>query len=125
MRMIRAFCAGRSARSRIEIGKLFLIFFFALMSGYGVAERNSGEKRENSERTIINCFFEIRPGFGFRHHRLCRFLNGCVINFLAVSWFVFWIVKASNKLKRNPPPSPAATPEDVLLLREIRDSLKK
>jgi large conductance mechanosensitive channel len=52
-------------------------------------------------------------------------LINAVINFLAVSWFVFWIVKASNKLKRNPPPSPAATPEDVLLLREIRDSLKK
>jgi large conductance mechanosensitive channel len=53
-------------------------------------------------------------------------LINAVINFLAVSWFVFWIVKVSNKLKRNPPPPPpAATPEDILLLREIRDTLKK
>ncbi len=55
-------------------------------------------------------------------------LINAIINFLAVSWFVFWVVKMSNKLKREvpqPPPAPAATPEDILLLREIRDSLKK
>lgn len=48
-----------------------------------------------------------------------------IINFLAVSWFVFWIVKLSNKLKKAPPPAPAVTPEDIVLLREIRDALKK
>ena len=52
-------------------------------------------------------------------------LINAVINFLAVSWFVFWIVKLSNKLKKEPPPAPAVTPEDIVLLREIRDSLKK
>ena len=36
------------------------------------------------------------------------------------------MVKQINKLKKNEPAPPApATPEDVLLLREIRDSLKK
>jgi large conductance mechanosensitive channel len=31
-----------------------------------------------------------------------------------------------NSLKQaEPPPPPAATPEDIVLLREIRDSLKK
>lgn len=52
-------------------------------------------------------------------------LINATINFLAVSWFVFWIVKLSNKLKSAPPETPAAIPEDVLLLREIRDALKK
>lgn len=55
-------------------------------------------------------------------------LINAVINFLAVSWFVFWIVKGTNKLKKGKeeaPAEPAPTPEDVLLLREIRDSLKK
>lgn len=52
-------------------------------------------------------------------------LINAVINFLAVSWFVFWIVKLSNKLKSQAPATPAATPEDILLLREIRDALKK
>ena len=49
-----------------------------------------------------------------------------VINFLAVSMFVFWVVKGTNKLKRPAPDAPPApTPEDITLLREIRDSLKK
>ena len=51
-----------------------------------------------------------------------------VINFLAVSMFVFWVVKGTNKLKKKdeaPSDAPAPTPEDIVLLREIRDSLKK
>lgn len=53
-------------------------------------------------------------------------LINAVINFLAVSWFVFWIVKGTNKLKKPAADAPApATPEDIALLREIRDSLKK
>jgi large conductance mechanosensitive channel len=36
------------------------------------------------------------------------------------------MVKQINRLKREAPPSaPAAPPEDIVLLREIRDSLKK
>ena len=37
---------------------------------------------------------------------------------------VFIMVKQINRLRREAP-KPAATPEDVLLLREIRDSLRK
>lgn len=50
-----------------------------------------------------------------------NFVNN-IINFLIVSFVVFLLVKQVNKLKKTPPP--AATPEDILLLREIRDSLK-
>ncbi len=35
------------------------------------------------------------------------------------------MVKQMNRLKREAPPPPAPTPEDVLLLREIRDALKR
>jgi large conductance mechanosensitive channel len=38
------------------------------------------------------------------------------------------MVKQINRLKREAPPAPAepaATPEDIQLLREIRDSLKR
>ncbi len=55
-------------------------------------------------------------------------LINAVINFLAVSWFVFWVVKGTNKLKKKEeasPAEPASTPEEIVLLREIRDSLKK
>jgi len=51
-----------------------------------------------------------------------------LINFIILAWIIFLMVKAMNKLKREEPAAPAApppTPEDVLLLREIRDSLKK
>ncbi|HMN68251.1 MAG TPA: large-conductance mechanosensitive channel protein MscL [Bdellovibrionales bacterium] len=46
------------------------------------------------------------------------------VNFLIIAWALFWVIKVMNRFKSAPPP-PAATPEDVLLLREIRDSLRK
>jgi len=48
------------------------------------------------------------------------------LNFAILAFIIFLMVKQINKLKKNEPAPPApATPEDVLLLREIRDSLKK
>jgi large conductance mechanosensitive channel len=48
-----------------------------------------------------------------------------VINFLILAWIIFLMIKAMNKARTAAEPPPAATPEDVLLLREIRDNLKK
>ena len=49
-----------------------------------------------------------------------------LINFLILAVIVFIIVKQLNRMKKEAPPAaPAATPEDVVLLREIRDSLKR
>lgn len=48
------------------------------------------------------------------------------VNFAILAFIIFMIVKQMNRLKAaEPAPAPAATPEDVLLLREIRDNLKK
>lgn len=47
------------------------------------------------------------------------------INFLLVAWAIFMMIKVMNRWKSEPPPKPAVTPEDIMLLREIRDSLKK
>lgn len=50
------------------------------------------------------------------------------LNFLILAFIIFMMVKQINRLKRTEAPAPAAPatpPEDVLLLREIRDSLKK
>jgi large conductance mechanosensitive channel len=48
------------------------------------------------------------------------------INFLILAFIIFMMVKQINRIKSDvPPEAPPATAEDVLLLREIRDSLKK
>ena len=54
------------------------------------------------------------------------FINN-VISFVIVAWAVFLLVKLMNRWDREPAPSPAAPaepPEDVKLLREIRDALR-
>jgi large conductance mechanosensitive channel len=52
------------------------------------------------------------------------FLNTAV-DFLILAWIVFMMVKAIHRIKGEAPPSPAGPTEEVLLLREIRDALKK
>jgi large conductance mechanosensitive channel len=47
------------------------------------------------------------------------------INFLILAFVIFIMVKQINRLKNEAPAAPAAPPEDVVLLRQIRDSLKK
>ncbi|MEO8157464.1 MAG: large conductance mechanosensitive channel protein MscL [Betaproteobacteria bacterium] len=51
-----------------------------------------------------------------------------LIYFLILALIIFVMIKQVNRLKQENPPAPAVpppTPEDVLLLRQIRDSLKK
>ncbi len=51
------------------------------------------------------------------------------LNFVILAFIIFVMVKQMNRLKKEAPPAapaaPAAPPEDIVLLREIRDSLKK
>ena len=44
---------------------------------------------------------------------------------MIIAFAIFLVLKAINRMSRKAPPAPAATAEDVLLLREIRDSLQK
>lgn len=50
------------------------------------------------------------------------------VNFVILAFIIFVMIKQINRLKREtPPPAPApeVTPEEVLLLREIRDQLRR
>ena len=48
------------------------------------------------------------------------------INFIILAVIIFIMIKQINNMKKAAPPAPApATPEDVVLLRQIRDSLAK
>ena len=62
------------------------------------------------------------PVFAYGH-----FLT-VTLNFVILAFIIFMMVKQINRLKRSQvepvPPASAAVPEDVVLLREIRDSLK-
>ncbi len=51
------------------------------------------------------------------------------VNFVILAFIIFMMVKQINRLKRDepaaPPAAPAAPPEDIVLLRQIRDSLQQ
>lgn len=51
----------------------------------------------------------------------------CIVNFLLVALVIFMVVKAINRFHKKAPQeeAPAAEPEDVALLKEIRDLLKR
>jgi large conductance mechanosensitive channel len=56
-----------------------------------------------------------------------EFINA-VIQFVIVAFAIFMVVKGINKLHRKPedaPAAPAEPSEEILLLRDIRDSLRK
>jgi large conductance mechanosensitive channel len=52
-----------------------------------------------------------------------------IVNFLIIAWVLFLVVKAMNQMKKaEPAPAPAAPPEpsdEVKLLTQIRDALKR
>jgi len=52
------------------------------------------------------------------------FINA-IISFLIVAFALFMLIRQINRLVTPKAAEPAVTPEDILLLREIRDSLKK
>jgi large conductance mechanosensitive channel len=55
------------------------------------------------------------------------FIN-TVITFVIVAFAVFMLIRAMNRVKRaeaQKPAEPAPTPEDIVLLREIRDALRR
>ena len=48
------------------------------------------------------------------------------INFIILAVIIFMMIKQVNRMKKEAPAAPPAPPaEDVVLLREIRDSLRK
>ena len=49
------------------------------------------------------------------------------INFIILAFIIFWMVKLINSAKKEPAPAPEAPPappEDLVVLREIRDALR-
>ena len=53
-----------------------------------------------------------------------NFITVCV-NFLILAFIIFMMVRQINRLRRAEPPAPRRPAEDIVLLREIRDSLRR
>lgn len=47
-----------------------------------------------------------------------------LINFILLAFVIFQMVKIINRIRAEEPKEAPPTPEDIVLLREIRDSLK-
>jgi large conductance mechanosensitive channel len=73
----------------------------------------------------IGTFGAVDPETGAQTGSVGAVLTATV-NFLLIAVALFLIVKAYNRMQRRRPdePDPEADPEEVLLLREIRDSLR-
>jgi large conductance mechanosensitive channel len=70
-------------------------------------------------------FGDIDPATGVVAGSVGAFVSS-LINFIIVGFVMFMVVKAYNRMKAPPAPeAPAAEPEDIVLLRQIRDSLAK
>jgi large conductance mechanosensitive channel len=70
-------------------------------------------------------FGDIDPATGVEAGSVGAFVS-VVLNFLIVAFVMFLVVKAYNRMKAAPAPEePVTDPEDILLLRQIRDSLNK
>jgi large conductance mechanosensitive channel len=93
------------------LGKVdFSNLFFVLRQGASAGPYPSVEAAQKAGAVTVN--------YGL-------FIN-TTISFLIVAFAVFMLIRAINRLKANEPKAePPATPEDVVLLREIRDALKK
>jgi large conductance mechanosensitive channel len=96
------------ALGRVDFANLFIV----LKSAPGPADYSTVEAAQKAGAVTLN--------YGL-------FLNQ-VIAFLIVAWAVFLLIKAINRLQDRRPEeqkAPAEPPEDVKLLREIRDALKR
>ena len=81
-----------------------------------------GSVPEGTEMTLTALKKAQVPVFAYGN-----FIN-IVVNFIILAFIIFMMVKQVNRLRKAEPavaPEPPPTPEEVLLLREIRDSLKK
>ncbi len=52
------------------------------------------------------------------------FINS-IIDFLIITFSIFFVIRQLNKLKKKEEHKPAVPAEEIVLLREIRDALKK
>ena len=76
----------------------------------------------NNQGTQLSLIEAKKAGAVFAYGNFITIL----INFIILAFIIFQMVRLVNKARKKDEPAPVvvATPEDIMLLREIRDSLK-
>jgi large conductance mechanosensitive channel len=72
--------------------------------------------------TVARTYVELKKA-GIPFIAVGNFVS-IALNFIILAFIVFMLVKAVNNMRRKEEAAPAAPKEEVVLLREIRDSLK-
>ncbi|WP_317202607.1 large conductance mechanosensitive channel protein MscL [Janthinobacterium sp.] len=77
----------------------------------------------NNQGTQLTLIEAKKAGAVFAYGNFITIL----INFIILAFIIFQMVRLVNKARKSdePAPAPVVTPEDIVLLREIRDALKK
>jgi large conductance mechanosensitive channel len=77
-----------------------------------------------AQRTITLPVPELAPGMNPPQLGWGALVQA-VLDFVIVAFAIFLVVKAMNRMRQKEAAAPAAPPEDIVLLREIRDALVK
>ncbi len=72
--------------------------------------------------TVAHTYVELKKA-GIPFIAVGNFLS-IVLNFIILAFVVFLLVKAVNKMRRKEEAAPAAPKEEIVLLTQIRDSLR-
>lgn len=91
------------------VGKIIMPITGALTAGVDFAKANTDIPNPNGEPVNIV--------YG-------EFIQA-TIDFIIIAFAIFLVVRVMNSMKKKEEAAPAKTPEDIELLREIRDALKK
>ena len=75
----------------------------------------------NNQGTHLTLLEAKKAGAVFAYGNFITIL----LNFVILAFVIFQMVRIINKARKSEPAPAAVTPEDIVLLREIRDTLKK
>ncbi|MDD3930986.1 MAG: large-conductance mechanosensitive channel protein MscL [Clostridiaceae bacterium] len=91
--------------------------------GFLIADINFADLKIVLSEAVVENEVIIKPEAAIGYGLLIQ----AIITFIIVALVIFFIIKGLNKMKKkeeDKPEEPAPTPEDIVLLQEIRDLLK-
>jgi large conductance mechanosensitive channel len=126
--MLKEFKAFISRGNLVEIAVAFVmgVAFAAVVGAFTerIVSPLIGMVFDLSGLQNVWTFGPLNPDTGVATGSVGAFIEA-LINFVIVALVMFFVVKAYNKMQSPEEEAPAEDPEDLVLLREIRDALKR